>query len=86
MNAVPLPALMVTEVEAVYARVALPNRVLQGAATEQFAPIVRSVADTRLTARSASWLADCAPAPASTVHVFAAVHPKTFVPAVALER
>jgi hypothetical protein len=86
-KAVPVPAVMVAEVELVKECVTLPTRTLQGFETEQVAPIVSVVSEVRLAARSVSWLALCAPdAAASSVHVFAVVQPYRFEPACAFDR
>jgi hypothetical protein len=43
MNAVPLPALIVADVEPVKENVTLPSRTLQGVVVEQVAPICNTV-------------------------------------------
>ena len=56
MNAVPLPPLMVAEVELVKENVTLPSRTLQGVASEQVAPIA-SVVDELYAGRQVRKLA-----------------------------
>jgi hypothetical protein len=78
MNAVPLPPLMVAEVELVKENVTLPSRTLQGVAAEQVAPITNVVDELWLATRSASWLEFCTedpPVPLSTVHPLMAAQP-----------
>jgi len=59
MKAVPLPLLMLAEVELVKANVTLPSRTLQGVAGAQEVAISKLVDELRLAVRSASWLAFC---------------------------
>ncbi len=77
MNAVPLPALMVADVELVNENVTLPSRTLQGVVTEQVGPISNVVEELMLATKSVSWLAFCATAPPllSSVQVFAVAQP-----------
>ena len=86
MKAMPLPPLIVAEVELVNENVTLPSRTLQGLAVEQVAPISRVVGELALAAKSVSWLAFCTegpPLPLSSVQVFAPAQPKRFAPAAA---
>jgi hypothetical protein len=77
---------MVADADAVKAYVTLPKRTLHGLVTEQLAPMASVVCELRLAAKSVSWLAACAPVPASSVQVLVAVQPKRFDPARALVR
>jgi hypothetical protein len=88
MNAVPLPPLMLADVELVKENVTLPSRTLQGVATEQVAPISNVVDELMLAAKSESWLALCTVVPPllSSVQVFAAAQPYRFIPAAAFAR
>lgn len=80
MNAVPLPPLMVADVEAVRENVTLPSRTLQGVAVEQVAPITNVVDELLPAVKSVSWLAFCTEDPPpppllSIVHEFALAQP-----------
>jgi hypothetical protein len=88
MNAVPLPPLMLADVELVKEKVTLPSRTLQGVATEQVAPISNVVDELMLAAKSVSWLAFCTVAPPllSSVQIFADAQPYRFAPAAAFVR
>ena len=80
MKAVPLPPVMVADVELVNENVTLPSRKLQGVAAVQAVPIANVVGELLVAAKSASWLAVPEPDPPlpallSSVHVFAAAQP-----------
>ena len=77
MNAVPLPPLMLADVELVKENVTLPSRTLQGVDTEQVGPMTSVVDELMVAAKSVSWLAFCTDAPPllSSVQVFADAQP-----------
>ena len=78
MNAVPLPPLIVADVELVKENVTFPSRTLQGMFVEQVAPMSNVVDELRLAPRSVSWLEFCREFPPpllSEIHEFAVAQP-----------